>query len=163
MKRMLCTALVLIAAASAGLLARTYLASPLRIAGTSMQHTLMHNDIVLVTRFKGSPQFGDVVECRFPGRDATYVKRVIGLPGDIIRFSEGTLTRNGALLSEPYVSSYTEDFSVVLGADQYLVLGDNRVESFDSRESDIGFIHSAEFSGRVFWILWPLDRFGPVN
>ena len=135
-----------------------------RITGTSMNQTLMNGDVVLVTRFDylfgGAPSFGDVVECRFPGRGDTYIKRVIGLPGDRVAFSEGSFYQNGFVISEPYVSSPTEDYEIALGDDQYLLLGDNRAESYDSRMPDMGPVGKDAFYGRVRAIVWPLRRLG---
>ena len=138
-----------------------------RISGTSMNDTLQSGDLALVTRrgysLGGAPEFGQVVECRFPNRRGTYIKRVIGLPGDVIAFQDGGLRRNGAALSEPYVSSLTEDYTVALGGNEYLLLGDNRAESYDSRMEDMGPVGRDAFRGRVRWIVWPLRRFGPVE
>ena len=93
----------------------------------------------------------------------SYIKRVIGLPGDTVEFSGGQLIVNGRPLSEPYVSSETEDMCINLGMDEYFVLGDNRAESYDSRAEDMGCISHDQFCGRVRWILWPVDRFGPIE
>ena len=137
-----------------------------RVAGSSMVDTLEGGDIALVTRWdyrSVGPGFGDVVECRLPGRVDTYIKRVVGLPGDRIAFRDGALYRNGTQVSEPYVSSPTEEYAVSLGGDEYLLLGDNRAESYDSRMTDIGPVGREAFIGRVRWILWPFDRFGRVD
>lgn len=163
MKRILTVFLVLLIAVGLGLAARTQLFSTVRIAGSSMEDTLVSGDIVLVTRFEREPVRGSVMECTFDGRDASYVKRVIGLPGDTVEFSSGTLYVNGSPLSEPYVSSETEDMTIALGPDEYFVLGDNRAESYDSRAEDMGCIRRDRFLGRARWILWPLDRFGPAS
>ena len=104
-----------------------------------------------------------MVQCRFPGRENTYIKRIIGLPGDEIAFTGGKLTVNGAPVDEPYLSSPTDDYAVRLGEDQYLALGDNRAESYDSRMADMGPIRRADILGRVRWILFPLSRFGPIQ
>lgn len=163
MKRLLAVALVLVAAACVGLMARAWLASPVKIAGSSMEDTLCSGDVALVLRLRGEPERGDIVQCAFPGRDGTYVKRLIGLPGDAVEFLDGALTVNGRPVSEPYVSSPTEDIRAVLGEDEYFVLGDNRAESYDSRAEDMGCISGEDLLGRVRWILWPLSRFGPVE
>ena len=61
------------------------------------------------------------------------------------------------------VSSPTGDYSVRLGEDEYLLLGDNRMDSYDGRMADMGPVGRDGLLGRVRWILWPLDRFGPVK
>ena len=157
---------ILAACAALGLAVRAWGFGLVRISGTSMNDTVRSGDIVLVTRFDyrlgGSPAFGDIVECRFEGRSHTYVKRVVGLPGEVIAFEGGALYRDGSALSEPYVSSATEDYRITLGEDEYLVLGDNRRESYDSRMEDMGPIGADGFVGRVRMIVWPASRFGAV-
>lgn len=162
MKRILALLLIFTLALGMGYAARTFLFSTVRIAGTSMENTLYSGDIALVTRWE-QPVHGAVMQCTFDSRDSSYVKRVIGVPGDSVEFQDGVLTLNQRPLSEPYVSSETENTTVFLGYDQYFVLGDNRAESYDSRAEDMGFIRRDNFLGRVRWILWPLSRFGPVE
>ena len=159
-------AVVLALAAGAGLCVRAFGIGTVRIAGTSMNDTLEGGDVALVLRFayrENGPARGDVAECRFPGRADTYVKRVIGLPGDEIAFSGGRLIVNGAAVAEPYVSSPTEDYAITLGEDQYLLLGDNREASYDSRMEDMGPIALSGFVGRVAFVIWPLNRMGAVD
>lgn len=133
-----------------------------RISGTSMVDTLRNGDLALVTRFDyrmgGSPQRGDIVECTFPGRSGTYIKRVIGLPGERVEILAGQTYIDGTALSEPYATGAAEDYRVELGVDEYLVLGDNRAESYDSRADDMGLLHRENFLGRVRMILWPLRK-----
>ena len=159
--------LVVVAVVAIGLCARRWLIGTVRVAGTSMQDTLQSGDIALVTRFDylagRAPDRGSVVECRFPGRSDTYIKRVVGLPGDTIRFSGGTLSVNGQVVPEPYLSSPTDDYEITLGEDEYLVLGDNRAESYDSRMADMGPIGANAFLGRVRCVAWPPGRIGIVK
>ena len=167
MKRFVGPIAALLVCAMLGLAVRLWGVGLVRITGNSMNNTLLSGDIVLVTRFdyRGgrTPHFGDVVECRFPGREDTYIKRVLGLPGDSLTFENGFLTLNGAPVSEPYVSSVTDDYAIDLAEDRYLLLGDNRAESYDSRMEDMGPVTADAFSGRVRCILWPLNRFGGVK
>lgn len=167
MRRWLGALLALAVAAALGIALRLWGVGLVRISGASMNNTLKSGDVVLVTRFDyrsgRTPDFGDVVECRFPGREDTYIKRVAGLPGDSVAFSRGFMTRNGEAVSEPYVSSVTDDYEITLADDQYLLLGDNRAESYDSRMPDMGAVGADAFSGRARWIVWPPDRIGGVN
>lgn len=162
MKRVLLTVLILLAALAAGLAVRTWGFIAVTVAGTSMNDTLFSGDVVLVTRF-GSISNGDVVQTSFSGRSGSYIKRVIGLPGDVVEYADGALILNGRPLSEPYVSSPTENMRIALGEDEYFLLGDNRAESYDSRAEDMGCVSRSQISGRVQWILWPVSRFGPVE
>ena len=158
--------LVLAAVVALGLGLRRWGFGTVRVAGTSMQNTLAASDVALVTRFdyRGrGPRRGDVVQCAFPGRSDTYIKRVVGLPGEVIRFSDGALTVDGRPVDEPYVSTPTEDYEIRLGDGEYLVLGDNRADSYDSRMADMGPLGPDAFLGRVRCILWPPGRIGPVR
>ena len=159
-------ALALVLAAALALCLRQWVFVTVRVAGTSMQDTLKAGDVVLVTRFdyrEDGPGRGDVVQCVFPGRGDTYIKRVIGLPGEAIRFSNGALTVNGRPVEEPFISSSTGDYEARLDAGEYLVLGDNRADSYDSRMADMGPLGANAFLGRVRFILWPPERIGPVR
>ena len=141
-------------------LLRLFVFHLVRIQGSSMEDTLCSGEIALVTsfdyRFGAKPARGDVVECRFPGRVDTYVKRVIGLPGETVELREGKTYIDGAAVSEPYVFSIAEDYSISLGENAYLVLGDNRCESYDSRAADMGPIGKEDSLGRVRLCVWPL-------
>ena len=159
--------LLLVACAAAGLWVRQQGVGLVRISGTSMNNTLMDGDVALVTRFDfhdgRTPVLEDVVECRFPGRADTYVKRVMGLPGQTVVLKGGRLTIDGFPVSEPYVSSVPEDYEISLAGGEYLLLGDNRADSYDSRMPDVGPVGADAFLGRVRFIVWPLDRLGPVE
>ena len=165
-RRLVKLAFALAAIVALGLCLRRWVAGTVRVAGTSMQQTLKASDVALVTRFdylRAAPRRGDVVQCAFPGRGGTYIKRVIGLPGEVIRFSGGALTVDGRPVAEPYVSSPTGDYGICLGDGEYLVLGDNRADSYDSRMADMGPIGADAFLGRVRWVIWPPGRIGPVR
>ena len=148
------------------MLIRTFLFTLITVSGSSMMDTLLNGDklyvSVLSAKLEGYDH-GDIVICHYPGRTDYIVKRVIGLPGDEVIFSDNRLTVNGRAVSEPYVSSPTEDYAVLLGEDEFLVLGDNREVSYDSRMEDMGPIGAEDFLGQAFWIIWPPSRIGRID
>ena len=145
-----------------GFIVRTYVAVPVAVSGQSMADTYNDGDIVLATRFDymfGAPERGDVVLCEVDGRDGMYVKRVVGLPGDYVEITNGMISINGEPLHETYVTyASSETMSVQLNKDQYMVLGDNRADSYDSREADIGMLSADNFAGKVRTRIWPLGK-----
>lgn len=157
-----------------------------RVQGPSMQPTLMEGEYLIVNkivylRFNLAkianiipfydreeepdrfifhpPRHGSIVIFRSlsqPSKD--FVKRVIGVPGDVVEIVQGDVYRNGALLDEPYVTS-RDDASmgpVIVEAGGLFVLGDNRSASNDSR--DWGILPTENLIGRVELRFWPLDR-----
>lgn len=154
----------LVAALAIALALRCFVLDFVRIAGVSMNDTLMTGDIALATKFDywfGAPQRGDIALIRIPGREGVFVKRVIGLPGERVDIQGDSTFINGAFYDEPFVlNEAREDFSIVLGEDEYLVLGDNRYSSHDSRDEDIGVLSRSAFVGRVRAIVFPFSRAG---
>jgi len=132
--------LVLVAAVLAGLLVRTFVLRPLTVSSTSMEPTLCPGDRVLVNLWDpdlGDLDRGDLVALR-PGRSRVpVVKRVVGLPGDEVAIEDALLYVNDRLVDEPYVDHKSIDAlfygPVVVPSDRFLVLGDARASSIDSR------------------------------
>jgi signal peptidase I len=104
---------------------------PIRVEGISMWPAYKDNSLNVVNRFAylwHEPQRGDVVSIRLAGPHVMYLKRIIGLPGEIVAFQDGHVLINGEVLDEPYEKSPC-DWSclpVKLGPDEYYVVGDNR-------------------------------------
>lgn len=124
-----------------------------RIAGNSMRPSYDDGDRVLVTNYPtlaGGVEVGDTVIAESGGE--TLIKRVIGVPGDILRFDHGTCLRNGEVESDWPPQGYADDFTrdrVVLGDDEYFVAGDNRRISIDSRS--FGPLHASAIVGKVIF------------
>lgn len=165
MKRALKWILVICLAACAGFFLRENVVCLARVAGDSMSPTLKSGDIALITRFDyrfSKPERGDVVQAEIPGRDGAYLKRVIGLPGETLEIADGVVHINGLVLSEDYAAAADGDISVTLGADEYFLMGDNRPDSYDSREEDFGAVSASCFLGRVRAVAWPFGRIGGI-
>ena len=120
-----------------------FVATTVIVQGRSMLPTLQDGDQFILNRLsylRHSPQRGDLVVVKDPGHLDYAIKRIIGTPSEILHFKGGNVIVNGKQLIEPYLAPHTETFLpdsweklVVLGKDQYYVLGDNRTRSEDSR------------------------------
>ena len=160
---------------------RTFVAEARYIPSESMQPTLEINDRLIVEkisyRFR-TPQRGDVVvfrpteELKKQGYNEAFIKRVIGLPGDTVEVKNDKVYVNSQELPEKYIfipensSGYRPRSSRPYGPtkvpdDQYLVLGDNRNNSLDSRSW--GFVPRDNLIGRATVRFWPLKRIGSLD
>lgn len=165
---------VALVALGAVFLIRTFLVQPFLVSGASMVPNFANGDYLLVdelTYYFRQPQRGEVVVFRYPNDESTYfIKRIIGLPGERVQIQDGKVTvynkdhSDGFVLDESYLPKSTvtatrtggqTDFTVEDG--KYLVLGDNRSYSFDSR--DWGLLKHDEIVGLVRMRLWPLNGF----
>lgn len=147
-------------------LAINFSVRPYSVDGPSMQPGLHTDDRVLVNMLAydfGSPQRGDVIVFHPPSDPAlSYVKRVIGIPGDTISVTANAIVVNGHTLNEPYIApldkGLPENIAVLpaikLGPNQYFVLGDNRQNSVDSRF--FGYVPRANIVGKAEFVFWPL-------
>ncbi len=135
------------------------------VDGDSMTNTLFNGDRLLLSTTMYEPSYGDVVVIRREN-DTPLIKRVIGLPGDIIRIDKdsGKVYRNGDLLIEPYIrDNFTPQNGMVnevfVKENTVFVMGDNRGGSLDSRM--LGCLPQNDVVGKVFYRLTPLP--GPVT
>jgi signal peptidase I len=135
------------------------------IPSSSMAPTLEPGDQIVVTPyFRSEPERGDVIVFRSTGgTDELMVKRVIGLPGDLVDSRLGRVRIGGHTLPEPYVLRAAASGAIdsqVIPASSYYVLGDNRDDSLDSRTW--GVVPHAQVVGRARMVLWSssheLDR-----
>lgn len=152
-----------------------FLFRPFQVNGDSMYPNFFHKEYVLtnivVLRFK-EPKFGDVIIFRAPpDLEKDYIKRVIAVPGDSILFESGKVYLNGKLLDEdkylnPFVRTRAGSFiqegkTIIVPKNSYFVMGDNRVESSDSREW--GFVPIKSIIGEAFFVYWPIDKIGIIK
>lgn len=148
-----------------------FVVRPVQVKGSSMYPTL--NDSargfsnVLGYRISGLKRF-DIAIIYLPEKDEYLVKRVIGLPGETVSYSNGQLYINGDPVAEPFLnekyeesygSAFMEDVAPVkLGKDEYYCLGDNRPHSSDSRY--YGPFKKENIISKGIFIMWPLNQFG---
>lgn len=159
--------LTLAAAVVIAMVVRTYIFEPVRVDGNSMNDTLVNGEVMFVTKYdylQDGPERFDVVICHYPDRGNTnFVKRVVGLPGDIVAVQGGKLIVNGVVYEEEYIThrpNYTlEPYTVPEG--KYFVLGDNRSNSNDSHL--VGPLDAEMIVGHVRQVLLPLSSWRTVE
>lgn len=156
--------LVIVAAVAA--LIATLVLPVIQISGDSMDPTLKSGDIVLLVKTTKMKR-GDL--CAFSHSNKILIKRVIGLPGDVITVDDdGTVYINGYALEEPYVSEkgFGEcdiEFPYTVPENEYFVMGDHRQSSIDSRSTAIGCIPYDQIMGKILFTVWPFENFGIPN
>ncbi|MEO8290382.1 MAG: signal peptidase I [Gaiellaceae bacterium] len=173
----------IVVAVGAVLAIKAWIVNPYRIPSSSMEPTLHcaepqpgclsgYSDRVLANRFIyhfRDPHRGDIVVFKTPqrafdecGAGGTFVKRIIGLPGDTVTEGNGGIVSiNGKRLSEPYLARSQPDQTTgrwVVPPGQYFMMGDNRSQSCDSRVW--GAVPRAALIGPVFAVYWPPQRIG---
>lgn len=159
--------LIILVAFILSLAVRAYVVSPYRVEMTSMLDTLHPNDLVLVDKISykfHSPKRGDVVVFVPPNNpNEKYIKRVIGLPGEIIEVRDNKVYINGAPLEEPYINSPMsyDTGPVEVPEGHVFVMGDNRSVSLDSRS--FGPIEFSKIVGKAMFVYFPLNRIESLN
>ena len=151
---------------------KTFIFRPVYVKGPSMDPTLSDGQILILWKLNyqiGDPNRGDVIvigEDEDELQNKSLIKRVIGIPGDIIEIKNGDVYVNNEKLNPDYVKDNTaaNGFSKsVLPNGQYFVLGDNRGESRDSRDKSVGFIERENIEGKTVFRLWPLNKIGIIH
>jgi signal peptidase I len=145
-----------------------FLYQPVKVEGTSMMPALVDQERIFINKFVyrfgiGNIERGDMVVFWFP-MDPTksYIKRVIGVPGDTIEVDDGTVVVNGQRLEETYVTEEFRDRQSMsafkVQPDEYFVLGDHRSSSNDSRSW--GTVPRRYIYGKAVFVYWPLEKMG---
>ena len=159
------TIYALLVVAAVSVLIATLFLPVLEIYGNSMSPTLDSKDIVVSVKTTELKQ-GDI--CCMYYNNHILVKRVIGVPGDVIVMDDaGNVYVNGQLIDEPYLKEKQLgecdiEFPFTVPEQSLFVLGDNRSTSVDSRNSLIGCISIDEIVGKIVFRVWPLNAFGTV-
>lgn len=151
----------------------TFVMQRTEVSGQSMEPTLQDGDSLLIEkvsyRFSSPKRFDIIVFPYQYGDNQFFIKRIIGLPGESIRIDiDGNIYVDGEILKEGYGAEVILDpgraeTEVVLGEDEYFVMGDNRNHSMDSRDISVGSINKADITGRAFIRIFPFSKFGSIN
>lgn len=152
---------------------RYFLFQPFIVRGASMEPNFHSGDYLIIDeisyRFK-EPQRGEIIVFKSPqDLSQRYIKRIIGLPAEIIEIKDGEIIisegRESQILDEssylPKSSQTSGDLQITLGGNEYFVLGDNRGFSSDSRKW--GTLPRKNIVGRVFFRAWPFTTFAKIE
>jgi len=150
-----------------------FIYQPVKVEGSSMMPGLDDQERIFINKFTyrfglGAIERGDTVVFHAPATvdpDKSYIKRIIGLPGDRVRIDHGRVYVNGDLLDEPYVKDEYRDYSymdeITVAPGRYFVLGDHRNQSSDSRAW--GCVRRESIYGKAVFAYWPLTKLGRLK
>jgi signal peptidase I len=152
----------LVAAVVIALALRFFVFEFIRVDGPSMQPTLYTDEYVFmekVTFWFRAPVRGDIVICSFPDSNESFVKRVIGQPGDRIKVADGVLYINDVPNYDYYQGVIDKDLKETTVPDKCVfVMGDNRNQSRDSTDPSVGPIPYDKILGKALFVIWPFDK-----
>ncbi|WP_251208452.1 signal peptidase I [Acetatifactor aquisgranensis] len=172
MKEMISTLAYLLGVLCLTWLVITFVGQRTEVDGSSMEPMLSDMDNLIVDKITyrfADPKRFDIIVFPFKQQENTfYIKRIIGLPGETVQIDvQGNIYINGEVLEESYGREVISPEHVgiaidpvVLGEDEYFVMGDNRNNSMDSRAEIIGNIKREDIVGRAWIRIWPLSKFG---
>lgn len=155
------------------LLLKNYVIINADIPTGSMENTIMPGNRLIGSRLsylKDGPERGDIVIFRYPdNEEELYVKRVIGLPGETVDIRDGHIYIGGSEvpLTEDYLKEEwtvaTGDYHFQVPEDSYLMLGDNRNDSWDARYWNNTYVQREKILGKAVIIYWPLQNVGKLE
>ena len=140
----------------------------------SMLPTLNEYDYIFLSKQSyhlfGQPEVGDIIVFHsdlttVDGKEKMLIKRIIGLPGDVISIADGVVYRNGQPMVEDYTNegyTATTMADVKVPEDSLFVMGDNRQHSVDSRDPDVGCVEMDRVVGKAVFRLYPFNNMGPL-
>ena len=153
---------------------RTFIFSPVIVEGESMLPTLHDGDRLFINKigmYVSELERFDVIVFKTK-KDKHFIKRIIGMPGDELKYENQKLYINGEPIDESYIipNQLQKDFTIkslygyeVIPEDHYFVLGDNRENSNDSRKRFIGLIHEKQILGSANQVVWPISSIKNVK
>lgn len=150
-------------------LLRSFIITPVVVVGSSMENTLYDDEVLLLSKI--SYKINDIKRYDIiviDNDNDRIIKRVIGLPGDYIAYRNNKLFINNKLVKDKYATNETSDFDLrnlckcdKIPKDKYLVLGDNREVSLDSRT--FGLVDKKDILGKTVVRIWPINKIGSIK
>lgn len=141
---------------------RTFIVTPIIVRGESMVPTLQGGEVMLLKKYDIKYERFNIVVINKNVEGDNLIKRVIGLPGEKIRYKNNKLYINDEIIDDVYANGNTGNFQeITLDKDEYFVMGDNREISLDSRS--LGVIKKEEIEGKVGLVLFPFNKIGFVK
>lgn len=150
-----------------------FLIQPHQVKGSSMYPNFVDGEYILTDKISYRfrlPARGDIIVFKAPrDHEIDFIKRIIGLPGEVVKVTGDVVYVNDKQLPEPYLPKdyvtkpgnfLTNDQNVIVPPDEYFVFGDNRSHSSDSREW--GFVKKEEIIGKAWFRYWPISQLGFV-
>jgi signal peptidase I len=158
----------LVIALSLAMVIIVFFYQPVKVEGTSMAPLIHDQERIFINKFvyRFEPiGRGDVVVFWYPlDRSKSYIKRVIGLPGETVEIRRGRVFVDGKRLDESYVPPQYADYGnfgpIRVPQNSYFVLGDHRISSNDSRI--FGTVESSYIYGKAVFVYWPMNQFGSL-
>lgn len=151
----------------------TFVGRVTTVSGQSMEPSLHNGNRLIIDklsyRFREPERYDIVVFPYKHEKNTYYIKRIIGMPGEsVLIASDGEVYIDGEALGETYGREAIQNPGiaqnpVLLGEDEYFVLGDNRNHSMDSRDSRVGVLEREDLVGRAWVRIWPLSEFGGIR
>lgn len=143
-------------------LIRTFIVTPIVVQGESMVPTLDGGELMILKKYDTDYDRNDIVVVNKSVEGDNLIKRVIGLPGETIRYKNNKLYINDEIVDDIFAYGNTGNFrEITLGEDEYFLMGDNREISLDSRT--LGVIKKQEIEGTAGIVLYPFNKFGAVK
>ena len=160
---------VIISAFLIAIVLRTFVFQMALVNQISMEPTLHEGQMLVISKINylvGDPQRGQIIVLKDETENKLLIKRVIGLPGEVIQVKDGKVYIDSKELQPDYTNFPTYAYTVdkwTLPAGKYFVLGDNREHSRDSRLENVGLVDRKNIVGRAVFRIWPFNKLGALK
>lgn len=160
---------VIVSALLIAIVLRTFVFQMALVNQISMDPTLHEGQMLVISKinyFVGDPNRGDIIVLKDEVENKLLIKRVIGLPGEVVQLKNGKVYINSKELQPDYTSFPTFAYSQeewTLPEGEYFVLGDNREHSRDSRADNVGMVYRENIVGRAVFRIWPFNKLGVLK